>query len=73
MGTAFYIKRSIDVGKNGGYFRVQFFRMRELRPSGPAALPGLNLDSCFAAPLTDMVISGMVGKLRDLGRISSRS
>ena len=47
--------------------------MLEVRPSGPAALPGLSLDSCFATPLTDMVISVMDGKLRDLGRISFRT
>ena len=47
------------------------FKMREVRPSGPAALPGFNLDSCFATPLTDMVISGIVGKGRDMGRINS--
>ena len=35
------------------------------RPSGPAALPGLSSDNCFATPLTDIVISDMAGKLRD--------
>ena len=48
-----------------------YFKMREVRPFGPAALPGFNLDSCFATPLTDMVISGIVGKGRDMGRINS--
>ena len=47
------------------------FRMREVRPSGPAALPGFNLESCFATPLTDMVMTGIVGKGRDMGRKSS--
>ena len=50
------------------------FRMREVRPSGPAALPGFNLESCFAtpfSPLTDMVMDGIVGKGREMGRKSS--
>ena len=42
-----------------------------VRPSGPAALPGFNLESCFATPLTDMVMKGIVGKGRDIGRKSS--
>ena len=47
------------------------FKMREVRPSGPTALPGFNLDSCFAMPLTDMVISGTVRKRKDMGKINS--
>ena len=42
-----------------------------MRPSGPAALPGLNLESCLAKPLTDMVMAGSVGKGRDMGRKGS--
>ena len=47
------------------------FRMRDVRPSaGPATLPVFNLESCFATPLTDMVMTGIVGKVRDMGRTS---
>ena len=42
-----------------------------MRPHGPAAEPGFNLDSCFATPLIDMFISGIAGKGREMGRISS--
>ena len=49
------------------------FRKREVRQSGPAALPGFNLESCFATPLTDMIMAGIVGKGRDMGRNSSMS
>ena len=37
-------------------------RMQEVRPSGPAALPGFNLDSCFSTSLTDTVISALLEK-----------
>ena len=55
----------------GAISECSSFRMREVRPSGPAALPGCNLESCFATPLTDMVMEGIVGKGRDMGRKSS--
>ena len=45
--------------------------MREVRLSGPAALPGFSLDSCFATPFTDIVISGIARKLKDFGSESS--
>ena len=32
-----------------------------------------SLDSCFATPITDMIISGMVGKLRDLWSIMKQN
>ena len=35
------------------------FKIREERVSGPTALPGLSFESCFAIPLTVMVISCM--------------
>ena len=34
--------------RNGAISVCSSFRMREVRPSGPAALPGFNLESCFA-------------------------
>ena len=58
--------------KIGAISECSSFKIREMRPSGPAALPGLSLDSCLATPFTEMVISGMVGKHRDFGRKSSR-
>ena len=44
--------------------------MREVGLSGPAALPGLSFESCFAAPLTVTRIFGITGKLSFLGRKS---
>ena len=44
-------------------------RILDVRLSGPAAFPGLSFESCFDTPLTVIMISGIVGKLRFLGRI----
>ena len=61
-----------------GIFFFQIRKKNHLNPIGkgaeldtkkiPAALPGFNLESCFATPLTDMVMTGIVGKGRDMGR-----
>ena len=36
------------------------FRIREMRLSGPAAFPGLFLESCFDTPLAVSVMSCMI-------------
>ena len=40
--------------------------------SGPAAFPGLSFESCFATPLTVMIMSGIFGKLYFLGRTAQQ-
>ena len=40
-------------------------RILDVRLSGPAAFPGLSFESCLAV----IMISGIVGKLRFLGRM----
>ena len=40
-----------------------------MRLSGPAAFPGLSFESCLDTPLTVTLISGMIGKVRFLGRM----
>ena len=47
------------------------FRIREVKLSGPAAFPGFNLESCLDTPLIVILMSGIEGNLRLLGRISS--
>ena len=47
------------------------FRIREVRLSGPEALPGFNLESCLDTPLMVILMSGIEGNLRRRGRISS--
>ena len=44
-------------------------RILDVRLSGPAAFPGLSFESCLDPPLTVIMISGIVGKLRFLGRM----
>ena len=39
------------------------FRIREVRLSGPAALPGFNFESCFDTPFIEMWISGIFGNV----------
>ena len=41
-------------------------RILDSRLSEPAAFPGLSFESCLDTPLTDFMISGIVGKLRFL-------
>ena len=48
------------------------FRIREFMLSGPAAFPGLSFESCFATPLTVMIMSGIFGKLYFLGRTAQQ-
>ena len=47
------------------------FRIREVRLSGPAALPGFNFESCFETPFIEMWISGIFGNVLLPGRINS--
>ena len=44
-------------------------RILDVRLSGPAAFLGLSFESCLDTPLTVIMISGIVGKLRFLGRM----
>ena len=47
------------------------FRIREVRLSGPAALPGFNFESYFETPFIEMWISGIFGNVLLRGRINS--
>ena len=53
----------------GAISLLSSLRILDVRLSGPAALPGLSFESCLDTPLTVTLISGMIGKVRFLGRM----